>query len=812
MKILKRLKIKIFKGVIKPTEFLILLGLFFSSLAFAGTLTVTWEYGKIPGGNRHFEGGNPGCTSSSNGRLLELDRTEDPNDVAFSDDGLTVFTSNDTISELNDNGISQNRLDRPFDLSSDRVDFNPNATCDDLDGLDTNEVTGGALNNAVRSIDVVNNGKTFFVLDGFGQLGKFNAVNPNDVDGIEYERKISFSVAGGDTTGTWAGDQFIQSVAFSRDGTKLYTLTILTSGTKARQLSTFSLPGPFDISSFTLVHQVDFFDIGVPDDGDVTERGRGIEFSSDGSAMFLLVGNTEESDETDMAKNYIYQFSLSKNFDVSTATKVGRLQLGLGTFGNRASDSNGKPRGFTFASDGMKLFILDNRPPASAVDQINQFRLECPFGVVACVSETTSVVGAQVELAKQNITLNVSTIFKRFEWIKRNRDQEKFSSANINFSYSNPLLESLAMSLEPNTKKALETLVSKKEKKEKNSKWSTWSLVDLSISNLDKLGFEKAKTVKSLGLTYGADRNFGNNRFLGWAIRYGDGESNIHQSKQNTELESLTLNLYGIVPTNENRYINAVVGLSALRFNNKYLSKLSGERNGKQAFTSINYRTKNTYGSLNVTPTGKFTYGVTRLSEYTDFISNTINSPTIDIRYAEDTFRSGELTAGFLFDMDKMIYEDGSLQMMGGIEVLYDLTPSIDYKYTYQGETAVNKDTIIGAYSRKSLKTNIGYEWIYLNGFTISPYYERVISLSNNDRIADARRKLYNEKFIIKLSKSKEDDNSKFAVNFDPLLDNSTNLNYTKEINGFSFKLNSNYNLFSKISDYGANFELSGTF
>ena len=106
--------------------------------------------------------------------------------------------------------------------------------------------------------------------------------------------------------------------------------------------------------------EVDFFDIGVPDDGDVTEIGRGIEFSSDGSAMFLLVGNTEESDEPELAKNYIYQFSLSKNFDVSTATKVGRLQLGLGTFGNRASDSNGKPRGFTFASNGMKLFILDN--------------------------------------------------------------------------------------------------------------------------------------------------------------------------------------------------------------------------------------------------------------------------------------------------------------------------------------------------------------------------------------------------------------------------------------------------------------------
>ena len=361
MKNFKKLKIKIFKGVIKPKEFLILFGLFFSSLAFAGTLTVTWEAGKIPGGTRHFALGFNFhiCRSSTNGELLDTDRTEDPNGVAFSDDGLTVFTSNATISKLGGNHISQNRLDRPFDLTSDRVDFNPEANCDDLDGLDSQEVSGNALNQHATSIDVVNNGKIFFVLDGFGQLGKFNAVTPNDVDGIVYETKISFGVAG-DTTGNWIGDTEIENIAFSRDGTKVFTLSSRTGTTDARdrQLSTFSLPGPFDISSYTLVHQVDFFDIGVPDDGDATEIGRGIEFNQDGSAMFLLVGNTDENDETDRAKNYIYQFSLSKNFDVSTATKVGRLQLGLGTFGNRASDSNGEPRGFTFASDGMKLLSL----------------------------------------------------------------------------------------------------------------------------------------------------------------------------------------------------------------------------------------------------------------------------------------------------------------------------------------------------------------------------------------------------------------------------------------------------------------------
>ncbi len=803
LKQFKKFKRLILKSTLKSKAFLILFALFFSSLAFAATLTVTFLDGRIPSHNS-------GTCKSSEGfaantpefDTLNVDSTEDPQDVIFSTDGLIVFTTNlSQLSVRTQGNLSMNRLSRPFDMTSVISDNTPGGgkpslNCNDIDAFRVNQSIGFLLlRHQLVGIDIVDNGTKFFISADNGNIARFDLSTPNEFSTRTFVNVLSTSAN---------EDNF----ALSTDGTKLFTIN---DTNNAPVVTTYSLPGPFDISSKTQIHQVDLTTIGVEDETG-NDKGDDIEFNETGSAMFVLISNDTESSENGPRPNsYIYQYSLGKNFDVSTASLIGRYQVN--DFGNVAAarEGTGQPRGFSFSADGMRIYIVQMQGGAG-VDQINSFQLECPYGLVACVSETTSVVGAQVELAKQNITLNVSTIFKRFEWIKRNRDQEKFSSANINFSYSNPLLESLAMSLEPNTKKALETLVSKKEKKEKNSKWSTWSLVDLSISNLDKLGFEKAKTVKSLGLTYGADRNFGNNRFLGWAIRYGDGESNIHQSKQNTELESLTLNLYGIVPTNENRYINAVVGLSALRFNNKYLSKLSGERNGKQAFTSINYRTKNTYGSLNVTPTGKFTYGVTRLSEYTDFISNTINSPTIDIRYAEDTFRSGELTAGFLFDMDKMIYEDGSLQMMGGIEVLYDLTPSIDYKFTYQGETPVNKDTIIGAYSRKSLKTNIGYEWIYLNGFTISPYYERVISLSNNDRIADARRKLYNEKFIIKLSKSKEDDNSKFAVNFDPLLDNSTNLNYTKEINGFSFKLNSNYNLFSKISDYGANFELSGTF
>ena len=123
---------------------------------------------------------------------------------------------------------------------------------------------------------------------------------------------------------------------------------------------------------------------------------------------------------------------------------------------------------------------------------------------------------------------------------------------------------------------------------------------------------------------------------------------------QNTDMDSLTLNFYGIIPRNNNRYINAVLGLSSLHFDNFYNSKLSSERHGKQVFTALNYRTKNTYGKLNITPSGKFTYGITKLSDYTDFISKTIDGPVTDIRYKDDSFESGELAGVFYLKWKKL--------------------------------------------------------------------------------------------------------------------------------------------------------------
>ena len=802
MKILKEFKLKkilklLRKGTVKKNIFFILFGMYFSTLAIASTLTVEFVGALIPGGNNNTPLGNvPEQQCRGNNTpgfsLLNTDRTTSPTDIEFNEDGSFVYTSNFQTAGMANNPISQNKLLQNYQILSDAIragTFN----CDHLKGADPKSQSGNAYatSRKMQDIEIHQNGRLFFFLDDSQNLGKFTASTPYDLNTLTFNEFINLNDKD-------------NSIEFNKDGTQIFALN---NDFGDVHVATYQLPGPYDISSITEIESIDLANYGIEDIDGEDEIGQDIEFNSDGSVMFVLVGNTDTEQE------YIYHFDLTENYDISTAVKAGRFHVGAIFMNRDADDRFGEPSGFGFSRDGMNLYLLDN-VAGNGVHQINQYKLDCPYGLVKCSSDPRASVDSQVELAKQNISLNVTTIFKRFEWIKRNRDNEDLTSHNININYPNPLLKSLASKFEPSIKNNLASLVSNTQKKEekKKSKWSSWSLVDLSIGDYKEMDLDRAKNIKTKGITIGSDRKIEDDKFFGLALRYGNGSSNIGRTVQKVDLESLTLNIYGIAPTNNNQYINAILGLSALRYANKYLGNISGERNGRQAFASINYRTKNTYGKLNITPTGKLTYGVTELSEFTDFISKASSRPATDIRFHEDTFESGEFAGGLLFEMEKIERKGHTFQPMGGIEIIYDLADDNTYKYSNVGSTVVNKRKI-NSYSNKKLKTNIGLEHILENGFTILFDYQKIRSLDNCARCTHfgISHNFNDETFIIKISKSKE-ENSQFAFDFDPLSNNLAKLSFSKDVGNFNYNLNSNMNLLSNISDYGVNLKISGTF
>ena len=136
-------------------------------------------------------------------------------------------------------------------------------------------------------------------------------------------------------------------------------------------LKTYSLSPAFDIESATEIHSFALSDdLGISAAGGQTTRG--VEFSQDGGEMFIIFMNSG-----DFSNNQIHQFSLGKNYDVSTATHLGHHQIVY------PGITSGIPRGFSFSPDGMKIYMVQlatsERPGKDGVvDHVFQYDLECP--------------------------------------------------------------------------------------------------------------------------------------------------------------------------------------------------------------------------------------------------------------------------------------------------------------------------------------------------------------------------------------------------------------------------------------------------
>ena len=126
---------------------------------------------------------------------------------------------------------------------------------------------------------------------------------------------------------------------------------------------------------FFSIHPSDFEAFGIVDypihvdSRQVASAGgestpRHIAFNTDGTKMFLVGGT----------KDYVYQWSLSTGFDLSTVTYDGHPER-FDLFLNVAT-GDGAPRQMAFNTDGTKMFVVGN-----AADEINEYDLSPGFDV-----------------------------------------------------------------------------------------------------------------------------------------------------------------------------------------------------------------------------------------------------------------------------------------------------------------------------------------------------------------------------------------------------------------------------------------------
>jgi hypothetical protein len=257
-----------------------------------------------------------------------------------------------------------------------------------------------------------------------------------------------------------------------------------------------------------------------------------------------------------------------------------------------------------------------------------------------------------------------------------------------------------------------------------------------------------------------------------------------------------------ITPFKDGGYTNTVVGLSSLKYDLKTGGVVTGQRNGKQLFTSLDFRSDNEYGKFNLTPSLKIKHAVTRLTDFTEFMTD-ISSAATNVIYEKEIFQTGDLATGVLFNSDPVKHSTGTMSQNGGLEFVYDYSPDITFAYSYAGSSNTQLYKV-EKYSQKNIRANYGFENVYNNNFTLSLNYERFQHL-------DSDKFSHTDSFFIKVGRVKEED-YEFAINIDALQDYKINNYYLVNLNGFDLEIGSHYNFASEIPDYGVDIEVSSTF
>ena len=740
--------------------------------------------------------------------------------IQITPDGTKMFVL-DHLEESGRGKIYIYNLTTPFDISTMDVDNRTIVNTHDKGDAFT-------VNNSNNDIEFNNDGTKMFLFSEYGQMLAHNLPSPYDVASISASTLIPDD--GLDYNTAYGTVSSIKGVTFNNDGTKMY----LNDGTNtSTDITQVNLSTPFDPSSGTFAYNLNTESI-------TARYTMDLAFDDDGTRLYLSESGTS------VATNYMYVWKLSDPFNLESATFVDKWPI-------KGNGNNLSPYAWTFGNNGMKLYIGTEDASSDGDDIIYEYDLTCPYGIVLCETDSISSVGAQAEFAKHVIQENTSTLFKRFEWLRRNEGKNNLNNLTASIKLDNPLLNywikkfptkivsvngavengrSITIGHENKNTNNLDNFTTviksdnpslnswmnklpkkitalraflkeksikdKKTIKTKNKNWAYWSHGDISFGRKGDTATSKPNEIRVSGIMFGADKKINNNKFFGAAIRFGKGEiENITPNGIELDTESLSFNLYSTLPVNNNSNLNALLGVSLLRIDQLLSKKTTGERNGKQFFTAINIQSKDSYGNYNLRPTGTFEFGVTQFSEYTDFGTSSTNSQD---SYDSLTFKTGNIAAGFKFD-NFMDINNGRLSRNGSLEYVQDLTSNIDYNFKNNSANASTTKTV-ETHSIHNIKGNFGFEILYESGYTFALNYERFQGLDYSS---------HQDSIFIKFGHIREED-SDFALNYKPLENNQMELSYVKDINGFDVKVSSNYSLMNEIPDYGANIEVSSMF
>ena len=189
-----------------------------------------------------------------------------------------------------------------------------------------------------------------------------NSINATSVTGVSQDTGSPYSLSAGTA----------RSVAFNDDGTKMFVVHAPGSAT----ISEHALTTAFDINTAS---QSTTYDIS----SHISEP-RGIRFNNDGTKLYIISSAN--------SNKKIHEFSLSTAYDVSSLPTPSSTVI---------SSQDGGPRGFTFNTDGTKMFLLGDTN-----HHVYEYSLSTAFDTTTISYTSRSLDFSSREVTPRGISFN----------------------------------------------------------------------------------------------------------------------------------------------------------------------------------------------------------------------------------------------------------------------------------------------------------------------------------------------------------------------------------------------------------------------
>ena len=356
---------------------------------------------------------------------------------------------------------------------------------------------------------------------------------------------------------------------------------------------------------------------------------------------------------------------------------------------------------------------------------------------------------AQTETAKRFIQQSTTSVLKRMEWLRRNKNENELSHQGVSVNFIDADFNNLSNTLQfSNFLNQSADLFS--------NNWAVWSEGNITLGEVDANGDSSLRDVKTNGITFGIDNKIDANHILGLALRIGKDNVDVGSLGNALDTDTYSLSLYGTMPYDDKTYIDGTLGISLLDMNltrSHASGTLTGSREGKQLFGSLVYSAALEENLIKITPYGRIDGGYTILSSFSD--TGTVAA----IKYDEQKITSAMISLGILVD-DEIEISNLKLNRYGRLEYGKDISSSSDATVSYVAVPNTKYILSIDDEESNNIRAAFGtdietqYKWSYqfdyevnyrsgsshLNTFSAAAFYElgldSIISLSLDSELS----------------------------------------------------------------------------